>query len=87
MGSYSIGAISNIWKIIHSTEQEKKMTENYYWKVTPRMHIALILIGLVGFGFLLSMFKYTNEVWAGYIASGIILWLGYKWEYIENHSL
>lgn len=59
------------------------MTEKY-WKVTQKVHIAFILMGLIGLGFLFSMIKFTDGVWAGYISAGIILWLGYEWEYIEK---
>ncbi len=53
------------------------------WKVTQRMHIAFIVMGLAGFMMLGSYFEITNNVSFGVMLSGIWALMGYKWEYIE----
>jgi hypothetical protein len=55
----------------------------YYWKVIPRINIAFIAMGLVGFGLLSYLIKTLDHLWMGYIVSGIILLMSYKWEYTE----
>ncbi len=56
---------------------------DYYYKVTPKVQFIYYAMGLLGLGLLFSMFEYTNKVWSGYVAAGIILFLSFKWEKIE----
>ena len=65
----------------------EKMELNSTFKsssTAPKVPFVFYAIGLLGLGALLSMFDITNNVSGGYVATGIILLIAFKWEKIEN---
>jgi hypothetical protein len=63
---------------------KKSTPAKYYWKVTPRVNIILTFMGMLGLGFILGLNHFTDSVGFGYIAAGLILITGFRWDFIET---